>query len=88
MRLNFEWKTILVFVALTAIVFVNNGKISLWDQDEAAYAGFAKRMIETHNYIVPDFTWSEPHRKPPLHFWLIALSYKIFGVNTFALRFS
>ncbi len=87
MRLNFEWKTILVFVALTAIVFVNNGKISLWDQDEAAYAGFAKRMIETHNYIVPNFTWSEPHRKPPLHFWLIALSYKIFGVNTFALRF-
>ncbi len=78
---------ILVFVALAAILFVNNGRVSLWDQDEAAYAGFAKRMIETHNYIVPDFTWSFPHRKPPLHFWLITVAYRIFGVNEFAVRF-
>ncbi len=78
---------ILVFVALAAILFVNNGRVSLWDQDEAAYAGFAKHMIETHNYVVPNFTWSFPHRKPPLHFWLITVSYKIFGVNEFAVRF-
>ena len=78
---------ILVFIALAAILFVNNGRISLWDQDEAAYAGFAKRMIETHNYVVPDFTWSFPHRKPPLHFWLITVAYHIFGVNEFAVRF-
>ncbi len=78
---------ILVFIALAAILFVNNGRVSLWDQDEAAYAGFAKRMIETHNYVVPDFTWSFPHRKPPLHFWLITVAYRILGVNEFAVRF-
>jgi len=78
---------ILVFLALTAIVFVNNGSVSLWDQDEAAYAGFAKRMLETADYTVPQFTWSDVHRKPPLHFWLITVAYRIFGVNEFAVRF-
>ncbi len=87
MKIPLNWKVILIFAALAAILFVNNGKISLWDQDEAAYAGFAKQMIESKDYIVPQFTWSEPHRKPPLHFWLIAIAYKIFGVNEFALRF-
>ncbi len=84
---NWNWKKIAVFAVLAAIVFVNNGNVSLWDQDEAAYAGFAKHMIETHEYSVPSFTWSEVHRKPPLHFWLISLSYRIFGVNEFAVRF-
>ena len=75
------------FGFLALLLFGFNGYISLWDQDEAAYAGFAKRMLETGRWLIPDFTWSEIHRKPPLHFWLVALSYKIFGINTFAVRF-
>ncbi len=82
-----DFTKILIFSGLALIVFINNGSISLWDQDEAAYAGFAKRMIETHDYTVPQFTWSEPHRKTPMHFWFIAAAYKIFGVNEFAVRF-
>ncbi len=76
-----------LFSFLALILLAWNQYVSLWDQDEAAYAGFAKRMIETGNWIIPEFTWSEIHRKPPMHFWLIALSYKIFGINTFAVRF-
>jgi 4-amino-4-deoxy-L-arabinose transferase-like glycosyltransferase len=77
----------LYFALLTLIVFVNNGTVSLWDQDEAAYAGFAKEMISTGNWLIPDFMWSEIHRKPPLHFWDIAFSYKLFGINEFSVRF-
>ncbi len=73
------------FLALVLLAF--NNYISLWDQDEAAYAGFAKRIFEGKDWIIPDFTWSNIHRKPPLHFWLMALSYKLFGINTFAVRF-
>lgn len=61
--------------------------MSLWDQDEAAYAAFGYTMNESGNYLIPDFIFSEIHRKPPLHFWSIAFSYKIFGVNEFAVRF-
>ncbi len=65
---------------------LNNGSISLWDEDEAAYALFGKRMVETGDWINPDFIWSDIHRKTPFHFWSIALSFLCFGINEWALR--
>lgn len=75
------------FVFIAFILFSNNGNVSLWDQDEAAYAGFAKEMVTSGDWSVPQFMWSEIHRKPPLHFWNICLSYKLFGINEFSVRF-
>lgn len=76
------------FIVVVGIAFAFNGAISLWDQDESAYAGFARTMIETGDWLIPDFMWSDVHRKPPLHFWNIALAFKVFGPNEFAVRFS
>lgn len=59
---------------------------SLWDQDEAAYAGFARRMLATGDWVVPAFEWSDVHRKPPLLFWAIASSFALFGESEWALR--
>lgn len=73
-------------VLLLTVLLIHNSTTSFWDQDEAAYAGFALRMNETGNYLIPDFTWSEPHRKTPLHFWSIAGSFKLFGANEFGTR--
>jgi 4-amino-4-deoxy-L-arabinose transferase-like glycosyltransferase len=84
---SITWFDFIFFSFLAFVLLAFNNYISLWDQDEAAYAGFAKRMLETGDYVIPDFTWSEIHRKPPLHFWLIALAYKLFGLNHFAVRF-
>lgn len=76
-----------LYFCLLAVILFSGNTHSLTDQDEAAYAGFAKQMIESGNWVTPEFMWSEVHRKPPLHFWNIALSYKVFGVNEFAVRF-
>ena len=78
---------VLFFSIYAFVLFYNNGTISLWDQDEAAYAAFGKQMLYSRDYLIPHYVWSKIHRKPPLHFWLIALSYRIFGVNEFAVRF-
>jgi len=75
---------LLVIISIIAFSFNN---LSLWDQDEAAYAGFAKHMIETGDWLIPDYMWSFIHRKTPLHFWDIAISYKLFGINEFSVRF-
>jgi 4-amino-4-deoxy-L-arabinose transferase-like glycosyltransferase len=83
---NYRWET-LFFLLITFILFAFNGSISLWDQDEAAYAGFAKNMIQSGNWLIPDYLWSEIHRKTPLHFWNIALSSQVFGINEFSVRF-
>lgn len=76
----------LVLLLFTILLFLNNDSLALWEQDEAAYAGFAYNMLETGNFIIPDFEWSWPHRKPPFHFWMIAASYSIFGYTEFATR--
>jgi hypothetical protein len=73
-------------IGVLVLLFVNNHSLSLWDQDEAAYAGFALNMLKTGQYLIPDFFWSEVHRKTPLLFWDIAASFKLFGINEFALR--
>ncbi len=74
---------LLLFIVL---LLVGNAGLSLWDQDEAAYAGFGWHMNDTGQYKIPSFPWSEVHRKPPFHFWLIAISYKLFGASEFTTR--
>jgi 4-amino-4-deoxy-L-arabinose transferase-like glycosyltransferase len=78
---------IISFVFLFVNLFLAGYSVSLWDDDESAYAGFALRMIETGDWVNPQYTWSDVHRKTPFHFWTIAVSYLIFGVNEFAVRF-
>ncbi len=73
---------------LLIILLLSNHTVPLWDQDEAAYAGFAKSMVEHGEWVVPDFMWSDIHKKPPLHMWLIATCYKLFGINEFTTRLS
>ena len=68
------------------ILFFNNNNMALWEQDEAAYAGFAQTMNRTGDYLIPNFIWSDQHRKTPFHFWTIATSYKLFGEHEFATR--
>lgn len=75
------------FGSLAGLLLANNMVIPLWDADESAYAGMAKVMHDTGNWLVQDFFMSDVHRKPPLHFWLMNLSYMIFGVNEWAVRF-
>lgn len=74
------------FILVLANLLIGSATTSLWDQDEAAYAGFAKTMLEQNEWVVPQFPYSHPHRKVPLTFWMIAASFATFGVSEFALR--
>lgn len=72
---------------LAASLLIGNATTALWDQDEAAYAGFARRMLLGEgSWVVPEYPYSQPHRKPPMAFWLMAGSYAALGINEFAAR--
>lgn len=75
----------LLFLILSVYLFWGNVS-PLIDQDEAAYAGFARTMAETGDYLNMEFPYSEPHRKPPLHFWITSFFFQTFGTSEFVLR--
>ena len=85
---NYPVQKLFWFFLIFYAVFLcaNNAFISLWDQDEGAYALFAHNILKNGNWLIPDGLFSDIHRKPPLHFWLIALCFKLFGENEFAVR--
>lgn len=77
------WLCLLAFLVL---LLVSNSSTPLWDQDEAAYAGIARNMWESGDWLTQEFIWGEIHRKPPFHLWAITSSFQVFGPSEFALR--
>lgn len=64
------------------------GSYRLIDVDEPRYAEAAREMIEKHDWVTPYFNYQLRFDKPVFIYWLIALSYKLFGnVSEFAARF-
>src|SRR5271170_2139102 len=62
------------------------GSRSLNEPDEGRYAEIAREMVETGNWLVPHL-WYLPHLdKPPMTYWLVAVSMKLFGQNEWAVR--
>jgi len=57
------------------------------DNDSAHHANIALHMYLTGDYVSLIDHAGDYLDKPHLHFWLCALSYKIFGVTTFAYKF-
>lgn len=57
------------------------------DTTEARYAEIARKMVETGNWLTPQFDYGVPFwGKPPLHSWLAAGGMQLFGVNEAAAR--
>jgi 4-amino-4-deoxy-L-arabinose transferase-like glycosyltransferase len=73
--------------ALTLLAFFFLlGNRPLNEPDEGRYTEIAREMIETGDWLVPHF-WYLPHLdKPPMTYWLVAASMKMFGQNEWAVR--
>ena len=63
------------------------GRIPLVDPDEGRYAEIPREMLECGDFITPLLDYVKFFDKPPLHYWLGALSLSVFGRNEFAARF-
>lgn len=62
-------------------------QIPFTDTTEARYAEIARKMVETNDWVTPQFRYGVPFwGKPPLHTWLSASGMKLFGVNHFGGR--
>ena len=76
---------LLVFALVVRVATL--GAYPLMDNTEARYAEIARKMVETGDWLMPQFRYGVPFwSKPPLSIWLSAISYLAFGINEFAAR--
>jgi 4-amino-4-deoxy-L-arabinose transferase-like glycosyltransferase len=86
------WKTWLdkwFIWLLAAGILVNASGLLLpvLEPDGTLYALISKTMAQTGDYIRLMLEGEDWLDKPHFHFWVTALSYKLFGVNSFAYKF-
>lgn len=60
---------------------------TLQSWDEAWYASIAREMTRTGDFMRMMWNGNPYYDHPPMGFWLMAISYKVFGVNEFSTRF-
>ncbi|ALM07569.1 dolichyl-phosphate-mannose-protein mannosyltransferase [Sediminicola sp. YIK13] len=74
---------LLTFVIL---VYVAGMFVTLLENDSAQFAVMAMRMVQENDFLSLFKGPEEYLDKPHMHYWLAAISFKIFGINQWAYR--
>ena len=76
-----------IAIALACLLHVATaGWGDLYNETDGQYAGAAREMLKAHQWLVPTNDGIPRLQKPLLLYWLIILSYKIFGITEVAAR--
>jgi 4-amino-4-deoxy-L-arabinose transferase-like glycosyltransferase len=77
--------TWLIFLALfTTVYFASLFTPPLMDDVDSSHAQTAQHIIDSGNWVTTQTNGIRYIEKPPLPFWLVTISYKVFGENAFA----
>ena len=72
----------LITAAYLAVALVSISALPLLDPDEPRYAGAGRAMARGGSLLVPEFNGEPRINKPPLFYWLVALSDTLAGGAT------
>src|ERR1700694_4814038 len=75
-----------LFLSIAAFYLWGLGSLPLVGPDEPRYAEVAREMLARHDLITPTLGGLPWFEKPPLLYWLMMASYRIFGVSEFSAR--
>src|SRR3982750_3810197 len=74
-------------IGLAALLhFGTAGWGDLYNETDGQYAGAAREMVESGQWLLPTNDGGARMQKPPLLYWMITVSYKLFGTNAAAAR--
>lgn len=79
-------KNFFFFCCIVAFFLGGLGAYPLLNNNEGLYAQIAWEMLETGDYIIPHLNGVPYIEKPPLLYWMIACSFKLFGKSAFSAR--
>ena len=80
------FSTPLYGLAMVAWLAFSIGLHPLTLPDEGRYVGVAWEMLRSGDWLVPTENGLPFFHKPPLFYWITAISMKVFGVNAWAAR--
>lgn len=75
-----------LLILMTVLVYITGMFVTLFENDSAQFAVMAMRMVQENDFLSL-FKGSEEYLdKPHMHYWLAAISFKIFGIHDWAYR--
>ena len=78
---------LLLLLLLSGLLFfVGLGSMGLTDRDEGRNAEAGREMFTSGDLVTPTFNGELRVAKPVFVYWLMTVSYQVFGVNEFAAR--
>ena len=77
---------ILLLLVLFFLTSYNLGLNDIWQPNEAFYAETAREILEKGNPLELTYNYEPRLEKPPLTYWLTALSYSLWGIGEWQTR--
>jgi 4-amino-4-deoxy-L-arabinose transferase-like glycosyltransferase len=73
-------------ILLIVLVYIAGTFVTLFENDSAQFAVMAMRMVQENDFLNLFKGPNEYLDKPHMHYWLAALSFKLFGIYDWAYR--
>lgn len=81
------WVFLCLLVFSSALYLGTAGSPALNDDDvDAAHAMVSQEMLQRNDFVVPYMDGLRYLIRPPMHFWMVAASYRLLGESEFATR--
>ena len=80
------WLYLLIAAVVLIVYILPLGGRPMITPDEARYAEIPREMLQSGDWVSPRLNGVRYFEKTPFSYWAFAVSFKIFGMNRFALR--
>jgi 4-amino-4-deoxy-L-arabinose transferase-like glycosyltransferase len=81
-----RWAPLFLLLLSAAVYLGTASRPALLDDADASHALVSREMLQRGDYVVMFLNGVRYLQKAPIHYWMVALDYKIFGQTEFATR--
>jgi dolichol-phosphate mannosyltransferase len=81
-----SWSQLAIVMVFAALMFFSRLGTPLLEPEEVRYAEIPRQMHQENRWLVPALHGQPYLDKPPLMYWMVMTSYRVFGIHDWAAR--